>query len=133
MEGGKMNETNNNIDWAAFASPYWRPTTGEQHRVVLAYWRQESRVFDKDKTDKTEKLVLVFDVLKVDGEEFAQGQRQFVTAAVSFAQAVRPIIERALSRNEEAIHIGLTYDKEKKYSLFDLYEPPQKKYIGLKE
>lgn len=120
-------EVNNNINWAEFASPYWRPTTGDQHRVVLAYWRQEARSYD----DKTEKAVLVFDVLKVDGEEYAQGQRIFVTSACSFAEQVRPIITRAEQRGEKAIHIILRYDKDKQYTLVDLYEP-KKEYLGLK-
>lgn len=120
------------IDWSAFASPYWRPTTGEQHRLVLAYWRQETRSYDDD---KTEKPVLVFDVLKVDGEEFAQGQRIFVTGASSFAEAIRPVITKAELRKEKAVNVIIRYDKDKKYTVIDLFEEPRvkKEYMGLKE
>jgi len=119
----------NEIDWAAFASPYWRPTTDEQHKLVLYGWRQESKSYDDGKTQKP---VLIFDVLKVDGEEFAIGKRRFVTGASSFAEQVRPMIVQAIARNEQVIHILLRYDKDKHYSLMDLYEP-KKEYIGLKK
>lgn len=121
------------INWADFASPYWSPERGEQYRVVLAYWRQETRSYDDG---KTEKPVIVFDVLKVDGEEYAQGQRKFVTGAASFADEVKPIITAAAREGKDAIHVLLKYSNDKRYTVVDLSDEPiasKKVYMGLKE
>lgn len=105
------------IPWEEFQGKYWSPEKGEQYKLVLAYWRPEKKSYDDGKTERT---VITFDVLKVDNKEYLIGQKLFSTSAVSFADEVRPIIERALKNNKDAIHIVMKYSKEKRYTLWDL-------------
>jgi len=107
------------IPWLELEGEYWSPEKGQQYKLVLAFWRAEKRSYDEGKTEKT---VIVFDVLKVDNHEIIEGQRKFVTGAQSFASEVRPIIEKAERNNKQAIHVLLKYSKEKRYSLWDLSE-----------
>lgn len=105
------------IHWPDFENKYFSPEKGQQYRLVLAYWRQESRSYDDGKTQKP---VIVFDVLKIDGEEYRQGQKQFATGAASFAEEAKSIIEKAERAGKDAINIVLKYSNEKRYSVVDL-------------
>ena len=112
-----MTEEFSKIDWPLFESRYWRPEKGKSHEVVLANWRQKFESFDNE---KTEKPVIVFDVLNIDGEEIAANPKLFSTGAHSFAEKARPIIERAEQEGKRAIKVYLEYTDDKRYNLFDL-------------
>lgn len=107
----------NKIDWKLFESQYWSPEKGKPYEVVLANWRMERRSYDDE---KTEKPVLVFDVLKVDLTEYALGEKLFVTGALSFATPVKPIILAAEARGETAINLYVEFGKDKQYKVIDL-------------
>ena len=105
------------INWSLFESKFWSPNKGEGYNLVLANWRQEIKSFDDG---KTEKPVIVFDILKIGEEELSLGSKTFVTAAASFAEDARPIIEAAESRGERAINVYLEYSKDKRYRVLDM-------------
>lgn len=107
----------NEINWSDFESQYWSPEKGKSYEVVLSNWRQETRSYDDG---KTEKPVIVFDVLRVDKQAYAPGVKLFATGAQSFAYYAQAIIERAISREEATISVILDYDRDKKYHLLDL-------------
>lgn len=103
-----------NINWPEFEAPYWSPTKNQQHELVITKWRQEQRDF---KDGKGAKNVIVVNLLKVDGEEHAIGQKEFCSGAASFAKELRPIIEWAEQHDREAVEIMLTYGKDNQYDL----------------
>lgn len=105
------------IQWNLFESLYWSPEKGKSYDLVLSNWRQETRSYDDG---KTEKPVILFDVLKIDNEEYPAGKKLFATSAASFAEYARPIIERAEAEGREQVAVILTYDREKKYHVLDL-------------
>ena len=106
-----------NINWAEFESMYWSPEKGKSYEVRLSNWRQETRSYDDG---KSEKPVIVFDVLGVDKQAYPPGAKLFATSAQSFAYYAQTIVERAESKGETTITILLDYDKEKKYHVLDL-------------
>lgn len=110
-----------NINWDSFNIGLWSPEKEVEYEMILGFWKQETRSYDDNKTQKP---VLVFDVLKVNGEEFAQGKKQFVTGASSFTQAVKPMIIQAEATEKQAIAVNLKYSKDKRYTVTSL--SPQK-------
>ena len=104
------------INWRDFESKYWSPEKGKSHEVLLSNWRQETRSYDDG---KTEKPVIVFDVIRVDNESFVS-PKLFATGAVSFATAVKPIIETAEHDGKESILIMMDFSTDKKYRFVDL-------------
>lgn len=105
------------IDWKLFESRFWTPEKGVNYKVVLANWRMEMKSFDEDKTTKP---CLVFDVLKIDDEEYAPGTKEFSTTAVSFADKIRPIIHDAETRGKKAVLVSMEYTRDKRYYVIDL-------------
>lgn len=105
------------IKWDDFENRYWSPEKDIGYNLVLTNWRQEKRSYDDGKTEKN---VLVFDIIKLDNVELAAKPLQFVTSAASFATPVRPIIEAATARAETVIEIYLEYSKDKKYRVLDM-------------
>ena len=120
-------EHRGSINWKEFESPYWSPERGKCYDVVLSKWRQDVTSWDDGKTSKP---VIVFDVLKVDEEEF-NPPKQFSTGAVSFASQIRTVIERAEREGKLAVLVYLEYTDEKRYIIRDLSkyrgenEPPR--------
>lgn len=105
------------IDWALFESQYWSPEQGAGYELVLANWRMEYRSYDDD---KTEKPVIIFDVLRVDKKEYPVGRKLFVTGASSFAEPARPIIERSEQEGRNTVNIYIEYTKGKQYRVMDM-------------
>ena len=105
------------IDWKLFESPYWSPERGVLYPVVLANWRMEFRSYDDE---KTEKPVIVFDVLRIDAEEYPLGRKVFVTGASSFAEQMKPILFSAEEKGKNTVEVYLEYGKDKQYRVMDM-------------
>lgn len=104
------------IDWALFESKYWRPEEGQTHYVTVAGWRMSHQTFDDS---KTEKPILVFEVLEVDNRKY-NPPKLFTTGSLGFAEQIKPIIEKAEHEGRISVTLYMEYTKEKKYRLMDI-------------
>ena len=107
----------NNIEWEAFESQYMTLEQGEGRNFKLANWRQVNKSFDDGKPPKPH---IEFDVLSDEKKTYNVGEKLFSTGAMSFAAAIRPLIENRESRGFQSIEVYVEYGKDKKYRVVDL-------------
>lgn len=113
--GQKMNETNK-IDWTAFQSRFLRVEPGTQHRVKLVNWRQEQKSF----YDEKPRPALVFDVVKVDDNDYTDLPLEWSTTSASLANEFRRMIDNAEKNNKDFLVVIMKRTSDKKYMLTDL-------------
>lgn len=106
------------IDWNLFKGKFWKPEKGSEHRVVLGNWGMQYSDFGGSEPEA--KPVIVFDVLKIDGEEVVTDPLTFSTASKEFAAKIQPIIKRAESAGRSAISVALRRTDKGNYEVFDL-------------
>lgn len=113
--GIKMDETNK-INWADFQSRFLRVEPGTQHRVKLVNWRQEQKSF----YDEKPRPALVFDVVKVDDNDYTDEPLEWSTTSAALAHEFRRMIENAEKQNKEFLVVIMKRTSDKKYMLTDL-------------
>lgn len=105
------------INWENFASAYWKPTEGKQHKLKAKHWREETSTFGGK--EETPKPVIVLDITQVDNISFDE-PLEFSSGAVGFAKEFKPIVERAEDQGRDTLHFLLKFHN-KKYTLVDLH------------
>ena len=101
------------IDYDQFRSQYWSPEQGRPHNVVL---KIPGRMEEREYQGKT-KLRMVFDVLMVDGEEYAIGKKEWVTGSSSFAEQFQPIEDKLIKDGKLVVRLRLLYRSDKRYEV----------------
>lgn len=105
------------IDWSFWESQsaYWKPKKGKQYRVVLSKWRQGVSDFGGQSEPKP---VVIFDVLKVDKEEYADKPLTWSTASRTLVLGLQEAIRKAEQAGKEAIEVLLRKEEDGRYTLF---------------
>ena len=86
------------IDFNAFDNKFLSLEVGTKKAVVLSRWRTEEKTFNEQKP----RLHLVFNVLKVDDEEHADGQLEYSTSSAALVMQFKPFILLAEKSNKIA-------------------------------
>lgn len=98
---------------------FWKPTIGVSHQIIFGSRRIKTIKFkNKDGSDH-EKKVLEIDILNIDGKVYNPFV-SFSSGNYYFLQQMRPIIERADSKNQAIVSIILLNTADRKYVVSEL-------------
>lgn len=99
-------------EFNCFSSDYFRFEAEKDYEVVLANWRLDQRQFNEGEAPHK---VVAFDVLKVNGVEYAGKPLIWSTKSRSFISQVKPYLLAAQRAGRSAVRLFVRYRSDRSY------------------